>query len=148
MTITASSKVASDGSTDDSLERSNDDIKVFLAAIAATLRETVVRFEETVTRITEITAMRPGGADRDLVVALQNFDRLQQEFVTFGEVLARLSSLPRHGAQSDQTDLQAASYEMLAGISLAGLKERLSGHLRNLKFDIPMPEGGEDEVIF
>lgn len=146
--VAALSKVTSDGSTDDSLERSNDDIKVFLVAIAATLRETVVGFEETVTRITEITAMRPGGADRDLVVALQNFDRLQQEFVTFGEVLTRLSSLPAVDASSDKTGLQATSYDMLEGISLAGLKERLSGHLRNLKFDVPMPEGGDDEVIF
>ena len=35
-----------------------------------------------------MTALRPSRPERELVVALQEFDRLQQEFVSFAEVFA------------------------------------------------------------
>ena len=38
--------------------------------------------------MTELTALRPSRPERELVVALQEFDRLQQEFVSFAEVFA------------------------------------------------------------
>ena len=38
--------------------------------------------------MTELTALRAGRPERDLVVALQDFDRLQQEFVSFADVFA------------------------------------------------------------
>lgn len=119
------------GAADLVARSAEDDIKTFVAAIAVVLRETVAGFERTVSRITEITVMRPGRADRDLVVALQDFDRLQQEFATLGEVLDRLSALSGDG-QPTRRGAHEADHPVLAAISIAGLKDRLSQHLRSL----------------
>jgi hypothetical protein len=140
--------VAAENGLVESLPDQSDELKTFVGAVAAALRETVLGFEETVTRVTEITAMRPGGADRDLVVALQNFDRLQQEFATLGDVLAKLSGASGKHYTLGQDGESHSDYDVLASVSLAGLKQRLSGHLRSLKFDVSMPDGGEDEEIF
>ena len=115
------------------------EVNKFLAAIATVLRETVGAFESTVGRVTEITVTRPGRADRDLVVALQDFDRLQQELATLSEVIARLSLKP-------EADEAAAGTEadMLAAISIADLKDRLARHLRTLSADIPVVDVGQD----
>ena len=115
------------------------EVKLFLAAIATVLRETVGAFESTVGRITEIAVARPEGVDRDLVVALQDFDRLQQEFATLSEVIARLS----HKTEMDGP-ATGADHEVLAAISIADLKDRLARHLRVLSADIPAAETGQD----
>lgn len=123
-------------------EPSSDEIKTFLAAIATVLRETVVGFETTVARITEITVTRPGRADRELVVALQDFDRLQQEFANLSEVIARLSIWSDESASSD-----SAGNHAIAGISIAELKDRLSHHFKILSAKLPEPDTSE-EMIF
>jgi hypothetical protein len=119
-------------SAESSLQRSPDEIRTFLAAISTVLHETVAAFELTVSRITEITVTRPGRADRDLVVALQDFDRLQQEFATLGQLLAKLSNKSEpNGGELD------GGPDMIADISIADLKERLAHHLMVLTSDIP-----------
>lgn len=110
--------------------RANADIKTFVAAIAIVLQETVSGFEATVSRITDIAVMRPGRADRDLVVALQDFDRLQQEFATLSDVLLRLSALSGEN-EPDKADLHESDHPVLAAISIADLKDRLSRQLRD-----------------
>lgn len=121
---------------------SGEDIKTFVAAIAVALRESVAGFEEAVSRVTEITTMRPGRADRDLVVALQDFDRLQQEFATLGDVLARISS----GATATVPEQNAgtAGHPLLDGILMAGLKARLSFHLRSLTAEASLSDGSDE----
>jgi hypothetical protein len=125
-------------------QRARDDMKTFVAAIAVALRESVAGFEEAVSRVTEITAMRPGRADRELVVALQDFDRLQQEFAILGDVLGRISS---SAAAAEEQNAGAVGHPLLDGISMAGLKARLSFHLRSLTPD-PSYSDGSDEVEF
>jgi hypothetical protein len=120
--------------------RSDGEVRLFLAAIATVLRETVTAFESTVGRITEITVTRPGRADRDLVVALQDFDRLQQEFATLSEVIARLSLKPETDGPA-----AAADEDVLAAISIADLKGRLARHLRTTTADAPVAEGEDVE---
>jgi hypothetical protein len=122
-----------------SSEQSSDEIRQFLGAISNVLRETVSAFETTVTRITEITVTGPRRADRDLVVALQDFDRLQQEFAILGEVLAKLS-IKADKSQDNESD------EVISAIALADLKNRLSQHLRILKSD--MPQSAAEDVEF
>jgi len=112
-------------------QKSPDEIRTFLAAISTVLHETVAAFELTVSRITEITVTRPGRADRDLVVALQDFDRLQQEFMTLGQVLGKLS-----GKSSDSAEEDVGHHEVIADISIADLKERLAHHLMILTSDL------------
>ena len=123
-------------------ERSPDEIKTFLAAIATVLRETVVGFETTVARVTEITVTRTGRADRELVVALQDFDRLQQEFANLSEVIARLSIWSDESASRN-----GAGNHAIAGISIAELKDRLSHHFKILQAKLPEPDTSE-ELIF
>lgn len=112
-------------------QKSPDEIRTFLAAISTVLHETVAAFELTVSRITEITVTRPGRADRDLVVALQDFDRLQQEFMTLGQVLGKLSG------KSAPDDGDVGHHEVMADISIADLKARLAHHLMVLTSDLP-----------
>lgn len=122
----------------------NGDIKTFVSAIAVVLGETVAGFEQTVARITDLTTMREGRADRDLVVALQDFDRLQQEFATLSEVLAKLSALSGAGALVNGAD---PAHPVLAMISIAALKDRLARQLRDLTADLSGADTSE-EVIF
>lgn len=121
--------------------QSPDEVRTFLAAISTVLHETVSAFESTVSRITEITVMRPGRADRDLVVALQDFDRLQQEFQSLGEVLARLSARPEDGAGD------VPGEDVMAGISIADLRDRLAHQLMILTTDLPDAAPSEDVVF-
>ncbi|MEJ2624112.1 MAG: hypothetical protein P8Z80_06100 [Pseudolabrys sp.] len=115
-----------------SLPRSPDEIQTFLAAISTVLHETVAAFELTVSHITEIAMSRHGRTDRELVVALQDFDRLQQEFATLGQLLAKLSVKAEPGHPETKY-----GHEAIANISLADLKGRLAHHLMMLTSDTP-----------
>jgi hypothetical protein len=115
----------------------SEEIPVFLDAVATVLRETVATFEVTVARITEITAMRSGRPDRDLVVALQDFDRLQQEFASLSEVIARLAA----------TGDTPTSVDAIAAIPIADLRTRLTRRLRLLSMESSRAEIGEDVVF-
>lgn len=115
-------------STDASDRPAFDEIRTFLAVMATTVRETVVRLEATTARVTELAVMRAGRADRDLVVVLQNFDRLQQEFVTLADVLVLAAG------KSDESWVRTVgnghpAEDAIAGVPIADLKDRLRRHL-------------------
>lgn len=145
-----SAGLARDGAIEEAAERpprsADDDTRTFIAAIAVALRESVAGFEETVSRVTEITAMRTGRADRDLVVALQDFDRLQQEFATLGDILGRISGAPGITGAAP-AHVNATGHPLLDGIAMAALKARLSFHLRSLTAD-PADSDTSDEAEF
>lgn len=123
-----------------------DDFKTFVAAIAVVLRETVAGFEDTVARVTDITVHRNGQADRELVVALQDFDRLQQEFATLSEVLTKLSAISGAAPTAHDT-VHDRDHEVLAVISVADLKDRLARHLRSLMLDLSASKVSEETVF-
>jgi hypothetical protein len=125
-------------------QRPDNDMRHFLTAIAAVLGETVSSFENTVSRITEITVMQPGKADRDLVVVLQEFDRLHQEFSTLGQVLGRLGAENEPPATVGVGD---SGHPVLAAISIADLKQRLARHLSILTVE-PSVGPETDEAVF
>jgi hypothetical protein len=133
--VTSVKSVASAEWADTGAQEAGSEARPLLAAIATVLRETVAAFEATVGRITEITVTRPGRADRDLVVTLQDFDRLQQEFATLSEVLGKLSAA---GGGS------YVGAEALADISIADLKDRLARHLRMLSLELPAADTAEE----
>jgi hypothetical protein len=84
--------------------------------------------------VTELTALRPSRPERELVVALQDFDRLQQEFVSFAEVSsAAVKSLESWQRIAGQDGHPAE--DAIAEIPLTDLKSRI---LRQL--------GSADEV--
>jgi hypothetical protein len=121
-----------------------EEIATFLAATAAALRETVARFERTTARITENVTTRPLAVDRDLIVTLQDFDRLQQELTTLAEVLARASG------KSSESWLRAEggghpAEDAIATITIADLKDRLMYSLSASPLDLA---AGTDEMVF
>lgn len=124
-----------------------DDFKTFVGAIAVVLRETVAGFEDTVQRVTDITVHRQGQADRELVVALQDFDRLQQEFATLSEVLIKLSAISGAAPTAHDTVHDDQDHEVLAVISVADLKDRLARHLRSLMLDVSASKVSEETIF-
>jgi hypothetical protein len=88
-----------------------------------------------------------GATDRDLIMTLQDFDRLQQEFAALGEMLARFGMimgdfLSSHNL-SDHLDRH-----VIADISIGDLKERLLRHYRGEADDEVDTATVLDEAIF
>jgi len=111
---------------------SADDVGAFLAVFAALLLDNVLRLEETVGRVTDLI-MSTGRPDRELVVTLQSFDRLKQEFEALGDALTRYAestnAVPAAGEERTQL-----GEEVIGAITVADLKDRL---LYRLKEQLP-----------
>jgi hypothetical protein len=111
---------------------SADDVGAFLAVFAALLLDNVLRLEETVGRVTDLI-MSSGRPDRELVVTLQSFDRLKQEFEALGDALTRYAestnAVPPAGEERTQL-----GEEVIGAITVADLKDRL---LYRLKEQLP-----------
>jgi hypothetical protein len=117
-----------------------DDVGEFVGALASVLRETLARFEHSVGRITDI--VQPGQADNGLIVALQDFDRLQQEFSALGNVLEHFAAT----ATVTEGGITHSGHDAITAISLSHIKERL---LRHLEGRIPQLTAAEaEEVVF
>jgi hypothetical protein len=121
------------------------EIGSFLTATAEVLRETIVRFEKTTAQITGNLMTRRDQADRDLIVTLQDFDRLQQEFLMLAEVLTQAAG------KSSESWLRAEggghpAEDAIAVISVADLKERLMRQL-NMSM-IALAPAARDEAVF
>lgn len=113
-------------------QESADDVGAFLAVFAALLLDNVVRLEETVGRVTDLV-IGSGRPDRELVVALQGFDRLKQEFEALGDALTRYAestnAVPPAGEERAQF-----GQEIIAAITVGELKDQL---LRRLQDNLP-----------
>jgi hypothetical protein len=111
---------------------SADNVGAFLAVFAALLLDNVLRLEETVARVTDLI-MSSGRPDRELVVTLQSFDRLKQEFEALGDALTRYAestnAIPPDGEERVQL-----GEEVISAITVADLKDRL---LYRLKEQLP-----------
>ena len=109
-----------------------DNVGAFLAVFAALLLDNVLRLEETVARVTDLI-MSSGRPDRELVVTLQSFDRLKQEFEALGDALTRYAestnAIPPDGEERVQL-----GEEVISAITVADLKDRL---LYRLKEQLP-----------
>ena len=101
-----------------------DEFATFLAATGTVLRETLTRFERTSTRISQRVTAEPRLADRALIVMLQDFDRLQQEFSMVVQVL--ICAAEKSGESWLRRDGSGHPAEdAIAKVSIAELKERL-----------------------
>jgi hypothetical protein len=96
---------------------SSNDVGSFLAVFAALLLDNVLRLDESVGRVTDLV-IGSGRPDKELVVALQSFDRLKQEFEALGDALTRYAgatnSFPSEGQERAQL-----GQEVIAAITLA-----------------------------
>jgi hypothetical protein len=123
-----------------------NEIATFLDATATALRDTVMRFERTTARITESVTTRPSLADRDLIVTLQDFDRLQQEFATLADVLGRAAAKSSESWRRIEGGGHPAQ-DALATITIADMKERLMQNLGLSAIDLAIGSAA-DEVVF
>ena len=104
----------------------------FLAVFAALLLDNVLRLEETVGRVTDLI-MSSGRPDRELVVTLQSFDRLKQEFEALGDALTRYAESTNAIPSAGEERIQLGQ-EVISAITVADLKDRL---LYRLKEQLP-----------
>jgi len=111
---------------------STDDVGAFLAVFAALLLDNVLRLEETVGRVTDLI-MSTGRPDRELVVTLQSFDRLKQEFEALGDALTRYAESTNAVPAAGEERIQLGE-EVIGAITVADLKDRL---LYRLKEQLP-----------
>ena len=102
---------------------SANDVGAFLSVFAALLLDNVLRFEETANRVTALV-MGSGRPDRELIVTLQSFDRLKQEFEALGDALTRYAEatndLPHVGEERAQL-----GRDVITAITVHDLKDRL-----------------------
>jgi hypothetical protein len=116
------------------VSESTDNVGAFLAVFAALLLDNVLRLEETVGRVTDLI-MSSGRPDRELVVTLQSFDRLKQEFEALGDALTRYAestnSIPAAGEERVQL-----GEEVISAITVADLKDRLLYRLKEQPSDL------------
>lgn len=104
-------------------------LDAFLPALAGVLRETVSRFEDTAGRVSDLVIQQREQASLDLIVALQDFDRLQQEFSALSDALLR------YIAATDPTTVPAqdgvTGRDVIGGILLEDMKQRLLRRLQS-----------------
>ena len=127
-----------DGLQSDAIARLADagEVGPFLGALSLVLRETIARFEHAASRITDI--VQPARGSRELIVAFQEFDRLQQEFSALSNVLLHFSE----NATADSHN----SWQAIEAISIGNVKERLHRYIREPARELS-PEEAE-EVVF
>jgi hypothetical protein len=102
---------------------------IFIAGVAGLLRETVQRFETISSGVSDAVMARASMQDRDLIVTLQAFDRLQQEFIAVADVLSRYSGA-LGDPLADGSGHARGEEEAIAAIAVSDLKQRLIDHLR------------------
>ena len=118
---------------------SADNVGAFLAVFAALLLDNVLRLEETVARVTDLI-MSSGRPDRELVVTLQSFDRLKQEFEALGDALTRYAESTNAIPPDGEERIQLGE-EVIGAITVADLKDRLLYRLKEQLPDLAdMPE--------
>lgn len=120
-----------------SAEETENDVSAFLTVLAAMMLDNVWRLDETVGRVTDfVMSNRP---DRDTVVVLQSFDRLKQEFEALADSLARYAQAHASTPESGEARSRLGQ-DVIGGITVADLKERLLSRLQPDSLDVMLPE--------
>lgn len=105
------------------------DLNAFLPALAGMLRETVSRFEDTANRVSDLVIQQREQASLDLIVALQDFDRLHQEFSALGDALLRYIAATDPSTVPVQDGV--TGQDVIAGILLEDMRQRLLRRLQS-----------------
>ena len=96
-----------------------------LAALASILRDSTGRFEETSDRITQLVVARESGSGVDIIVALQEFDRLRQDFEAIEGILAGCAQAIEHPASEPGHPLR----DVIDEVPVVDFKNRLARRL-------------------
>lgn len=121
------------------------DAEVLLSALARVFGEAVIRFGDISGRVTENVLASAHATDHDLIVALQDFDRLQQEFAALGDVLSYCVADLAGSARRDDATPEA---DPIAAITLAELKAVLRDRARNEAIFLATRPGCAAEDVF
>jgi hypothetical protein len=123
------------------------DIAALLGVLATLFLDNVRELEDTVARVTELIT-RDGRPDRELIVTLQSFDRLKQEFEALSGALARYAESTNAIPTEGDGPREPFGRDVIHEITLADLKERFLDRLENgvsTAFQ-PLPEPSESEI--
>ncbi len=120
-----------------------DGAGAFLAVFAALLLDGVLRLDETVGRVTDLV-MSTGKPDRELIVTLQAFDRLKQEFEGLGDALSRYADATNAPLTAEER--AQMQHEVISGITVADLKDRLLRGLQDEQPQVPSPPLSDAEL--
>jgi len=101
-------------------------LPLVLAALASILRDSTGRFEETSDRIAQLVLARETGSGVDIIVALQEFDRLRQDFEAIEGILAGCAQAIERPAAND---VGRSFRDVIAGIPVVDFKNRLARRL-------------------
>ena len=119
-------------------DQSTRTLGALLSAVSSVLRDTLGRFETISGGVTEHVLTRGNAADHDLIVALQDFDRLQQEFAALSNVIAHCARVSSN-SEASHDDHAALGHAAIASVTLADLKDRLLTSFRSNTADGPEP---------
>ena len=101
-------------------DESANETGAFLAVFAALLLDNVVRLEDTVGRVTDLV-IGSGHPNREMIVTLQSFDRLKQEFEALGDALTRYAEVTNKSELNDD-ELAQLERRVISGITVADLE--------------------------
>ncbi|MFN3350167.1 hypothetical protein [Pseudorhodoplanes sp.] len=123
------------------------EIAALLGVLATLFLDNVRELEDTVARVTELV-MRDSKPDRELIVTLQSFDRLKQEFEALSGALARYAASTQALPLETSEPRAPFGRDVIHEIVLADLKERFLDRLENGLGTVfqPLPEPSEDEL--
>ena len=116
-----------------------------LAAASAVLQDTLDRFETISGRVTEHVLTRGNAADHELIVALQDFDRLQQEFAAFGDVISHCAAASN--LTGPEVSRPSIGRDVINVITLSDLKDRFLMHLQYENADFAAPSSGIEQIF-
>jgi phosphoglycerate-specific signal transduction histidine kinase len=117
-----------------------------LAALASILRDSTGRFEATSDRIAQLVVARESGSGVDIIVALQEFDRLRQDFEAIEGILAGCAqAIERAAANESGRQLR----EVIADIPVVDFKTRFARRLAWVSEEINTSDSAfVEEAIF
>jgi hypothetical protein len=117
-----------------------------LAALASILRDSTGRFEETSDRIAQLVVARGTGTGVDIIVALQEFDRLRQDFDAIEGILAGCA---RAIERSTTNEPGRPLRDVIAEVPIVDFKNRLARRLSWVSQEADTPEAAfVEEAIF
>jgi hypothetical protein len=97
-----------------------------LAALASILRDSTGRFEATSDRIAQLVVARESASGVDIIVALQEFDRLRQDFEAIEGILAGCAQVIERATAGGQGQ---PLRDVIAEIPVVDFKNRLARRL-------------------
>jgi hypothetical protein len=121
-------------------------LSTVLAVLASLLRETTSRFERTSDRVAQLALAREAGAAVELIIAMQDFDRLRQDFDCIAGALRRCAELAESEAGEPQPALLK---DIIAEIPVTEFRNRLLQCLAWTSYTAGAADAGFDqEVVF